>query len=106
MSQRAKIQRQGLKFCGVTGGDIVACGTRGECCRIDEQYKLELASIIRANYHTLEQLLEELLRDCGPLTPCQVRWKAAERHGDVIGLLLQVMAQTPCSTATATSERC
>ncbi len=104
MSRAVRVKRQGAKFCGRTGGAIVPCGP-GECYRIEEQCRLELAAIVRANQHTLEQLLEGLLRDCGPLTPCQVRRQAAERHGDVIGLLLQVMAQAPCPTATLKGGR-
>ena len=94
MNQRVRIKRQGAKFCGRTGGAIVPCGP-GECYRVEEQCRIELAGMVRANQHTLEILLEGILRDCGPLSPCQLRKEADGRFGNVIGLLLQVMAQNP-----------
>ncbi len=82
---------QCLKFCGRSGGTIVPCG-QSECYRIDGKCRLELAGLIKSNRHTLDAFLEAIMRDCGPLTPVGVRAIAQDRFGDVIALLLYILA--------------
>lgn len=52
-----------------------------------------VVSIIHRNRRLLGNYLEEILRDCGPLTPAGIRVVAASRHTPFVGLLLETMAE-------------
>ncbi|WP_281184749.1 hypothetical protein [Trichlorobacter lovleyi] len=91
MISHHKTKRRGLKFCGRTGGAIVPCGP-GECYRIGERCRLELAPAITKHKEELERLLESLRRDLGPLSPAQVLAAGSNRFGGWIGALLCLMA--------------
>lgn len=79
-------------FCGNGGGAIVNCPP-GQCGRKAGLLCLrEVPQLLDQNRDELEKLLEEILRDCGPLTPSGVLAVGTNRFGGNLGALLALFA--------------
>lgn len=80
-------------FCGNSGGAIVNCPP-GQCGRKTGLLCLrEVPQLLVQNRDELEKLLEEILRDCGPLTPAGVLAVGTNRFGGNLGALLSLFAE-------------
>lgn len=80
-------------FCGHNNGAIVSCPP-GECGRKAGLLCLrEVPQLLDHNRDELEKRLEEILRDCGPLTPAGVLAVGTNRFGGNTGALLSLFAE-------------
>lgn len=80
-------------FCGRNSGAIVNCPP-GQCGRKAGLLCLrEVPQLLDQNREELEKLLEEILRDCGPLTPSGVLAVGTNRFGGNVGALLSLFAE-------------
>ena len=80
-------------FCGNARGAIVSCPP-GQCGRKSGLLCLrEVPQLLVQNKDELQKLLEEILRDCGPLTPAGVLAVGTNRFGGNLGALLALFAE-------------
>lgn len=79
-------------FCGSSGGRVLYCPA-GKCKRIGNRclYQ-EISAVVETYRGDLQKLLEQILRDCGPLTLDGVLAVGTNRFGGEIGGLLCLLA--------------
>lgn len=79
-------------FCGHSGGRVLYCPP-GKCRRLGRFCLYSEIHTVVENYREdLQRLLEQILRDCGPLTLDGVLAVGTNRFGGEIGALLCLLA--------------